>query len=201
MIKRKIHLYGDLAEKFGKVHEYAVNSIGEAIRAIEANFPGFRNHIKRDAEYYVVNGDEFDTGYGMDKESIFMEYKKGDFHICPVIGGGKNSSATFAVILGVILMVVSIWVPPAGVLGMKLITGGLVFSMGLGLVLTGVMGMLTPVPQVPEYGKRETPEERPSFLFDGPVNTVAQGGPVPLIFGELIVGSTIVSTALDVEDI
>ena len=33
------------------------------------------------------------------------------------------------------------------------------------------------------------PENRPSFLFNGAVNTSRQGNPVPLCYGQMVVGS------------
>ena len=63
---------------------------------------------------------------------------------------------------------------------------------GLSLLVTVIA--LTSVPRVGDYTQREPPESRPSYLFDGAVNTHAQGGVVPLIFGGPIrVGSTLVS--------
>ena len=52
-------------------------------------------------------------------------------------------------------------------------------------------------PSVQDYTERDAPEERASYLFDGAVNSQAQGGPVPLIFGGPIrVGSTVVSLGI-----
>jgi predicted phage tail protein len=103
-------------------------------------------------------------------------------------------------VLGVILMVASYWVPPAGALGYGLITSAVVFNVGLALFATGIMGIISPPPRIGDYGIQEKPEERPSFIFDGPVNTINQGGPVPLVYGHVIVGSTLVSSSLEVTD-
>ena len=201
MSLRNVFLYGILAEKYGKIHKFAVESVGEALRALESQFPGFRQDIKRDEYYYVACG-ELKKNNLMDKQSVFMNYKKGDFHICPeVCGAGGGLGGIFAAVLGAVLMVVSIWVPPAGVFGMQLLTGSMVFGLGLAMFASGILQMLSPTPEIPDYSGREKPDERPSYLFDGPVNTTEQGGPIPLIYGEVLVGSTIISTSLDVEDI
>jgi predicted phage tail protein len=48
----------------------------------------------------------------------------------------------------------------------------------------------------------ERPENRPSYSFDGAVNTTAQGSPVSVLYGgPLIVGSQVVSAGLSVEQI
>ncbi|MDD9822319.1 MAG: hypothetical protein OXU98_05470 [Gammaproteobacteria bacterium] len=49
-------------------------------------------------------------------------------------------------------------------------------------------------PAVPNYAERDAPENQASYLFDGPVNTQAQGGAVPLVVGgPMRVGSVTVS--------
>ena len=202
-MRRTIHLGGDLISHCNGLesHTLHVNSIGEAVRALDANYPGFKNKIKRDAEYYVLCGDELKEENAINDESIFMNFNKGDFHIIPKISGSKSMAAAIATtVLGVVLMVVSIYVPPAGALGYGLITQGLVFSIGLSLFASGILAAISPAPTVSNYGERESAEERPSFLFDGPGNTTEQGGPIPLIYGRMIVGSTLISSAMDAED-
>ena len=58
--------------------------------------------------------------------------------------------------------------------------------------------MLAPQPKTP--GAPERPENRPSYAFDGPVNTAAQGNPVPVCYGRLIVGSQVVSAGMMAEE-
>ena len=61
-------------------------------------------------------------------------------------------------------------------------------SMGVVLLLAGVASMLMPEP--PEGSNAESAQ---NYLFSGPVNNVKQGGPVPLVYGRAIVGSTTIS--------
>ena len=132
---RTIHLYGDLAEKYGKTHKLAVNSVGEALRALDANYPGFRRDIHRDEKYFVCAGDQLIEENTLDNDSVFLTFNdNNDFHICPEIAGaGGSGGSIFTMVLGAILMVASIWVPPAGLLGIKMLSAGLVFSLGLSL--------------------------------------------------------------------
>lgn len=66
---------------------------------------------------------------------------------------------------------------------------------GIGLLAAGVINMLTKTPEEPEIRARE----RTSYLFSGPTNTVNEGGPVPLGYGQLIVGSSVISASFEVE--
>ena len=54
---RKVHLLGEMGEKYGKEFKFVVTSVGEAIRALNANFPGFSKDIKKDGHYNVCVGD------------------------------------------------------------------------------------------------------------------------------------------------
>lgn len=191
---RNIHLLGELGEKYGKKFKFDVGSVGEALKAIDVNKPGFIKDIKKDEYYNVVVGDELDEKNALDEQTIMMKHKSGDIWIMPQIIGKK--SGILSAVLGAVLVVVGVVLSVYGFgIGSPLI------KLGAGMMLSGLAMMLTPTPGTPEYSEREKPDERPSFLFDGPVNTNEQGGAIPLIYGRMLIGSTVVSTAMDVEDI
>ena len=58
---------------------------------------------------------------------------------------------------------------------------------GASLAMQGISEMMMPGPEV------DGTEENKNFLFQGPVNTMTQGAPIPLAYGELIVGGAPVS--------
>lgn len=187
-MKRTVHLYGHLSKFIDKI-KLDVNSVGEAIRALEANFPGFIGEIKRDKKYRVVVGKDLKSGHPLDDTTVFMEFKKGDIFIMPIIAG---SGGFLRAVFGGVLIVASYIFPAAA---------PILKPLGVSLLLGGIAEMLTPTPTFQDYANREPPEERPSFLFTGPVNVVEQGGPVPVVYGQMIIGSTVVSAALDTEDV
>ena len=49
--------------------------------------------------------------------------------------------------------------------------------------------------------QQERPEERPSFIFNGAVNTMGQGGPVNLVYGRFLTGSAVVSAGTNAEQL
>ena len=79
------------------------------------------------------------------------------------------------------------------------VTGGAslaMFSAGFAMAFGGVAALLSKQPS----NKMTTVDNKDSYYFDGPQNTVAQGNPVPLIYGkEILVGSQIVSVKMSVE--
>lgn len=180
---RTIRLYGEMGNRFGRVHELAVNSAAEAIRALSIMLPGF--------EEYLVNAREkgFNFAVFLGKQNIGesqLRFPPGtsDIRIAPITRGSKRGGV-FQTIVGVVLMVASIWYPP-------------LFSVGLALTMGGVAQMLAPQP--PGLSAQDRPENRPSYSFNGPVNTSAQGNPVPILYGEMIVGSSVISAGVFAED-
>ncbi len=191
---RTVYVGGELGEKFGSQFRLYVKSVGDALRGINANKPGFIRSIKKDSHYNVTVG-TFTEESALDNSTVFMNHKKGDIWIMPSIEGAKSGIGT--VVLGAVLVVVGMTLTSYG-LGA---VGAPMMKMGVGMMISGVAMMLTPTPGAGDYNEREKPDERQSFIFDGPVNTTEQGGSIPIIYGQILMGSTVVSTALDVEQI
>lgn len=109
-----------------------------------------------------------------------------DIRIAPVPVGSK-SGGIFAVIIGIVLIVVGA------------VTGNAPLMMaGAGMLLSGAMMMMSP--QSKGLGTDESPENRPSYSFNGAVNTAAQGRCVPLAYGEVICGSAVISAGIYTEN-
>jgi len=73
------------------------------------------------------------------------------------------------------------------------------FGIGAGLVLSGVSGMLFPVPKMPEFSSEQDP--RLSFSFSGTQQTGRAGTPVPVVYGEIVTGSVVISGGIDTEQV
>jgi len=197
---RKVYLHGRLAEVFGSEFRFDVETAGEAIRALNANFRRFAEEL-REGAYRVVRGDP-ETGVDIDEKDL-NSFRLGaaDLHIVPYILGSKNSHAggTLKIILGVALIGTALFFS-GGTLSAPIGSGlfgsftyGNVAMVGVALALAGVATLLAP--------KRQDPYQQSSFILNGPSNSYAQGNPVPLIYGEVITGSQIISGALDIENI
>ena len=196
---KTVYLHGSLGECFGEAFELEVGSPAEAVRALTANLgPPFLAAL-RDGAFRVANGDD-----DLAAEQLLMTTGASTIHIEPVIAGAGD---VFKVIAGIALVAAAFIVPGAqglgaavpGFLGSALgVTYGSVALFGVSLALSGVGGLLAPTPGVSDYGERERPDARPSFVFNGAVNTLEQGGPVPLVYGQHRVGSVVVSGGLDV---
>lgn len=196
---RNVLLSGELGKKFGRRHRFAVNSPAEAVRALCANFPGFQEHLvdsgERGVGYRVLAGKE-----GVPLEQIGYPTGGSDIRIVPIVTGGKGG--IWMVVAGVALVAasfipglnVAVWAGAAGAAG-GVTFSGLALGIGMSLLLGGITQMLSPQPKT-GGGVRQT-----SYQFAGPVNSTQQGLPVPLGYGELIVGSAVVSGGVTIDQV
>ena len=198
-------LYGFLGRQFGRVHHYAIGSPAEAVRALCATRRGFRKAIVDGGAYRVLVG-------GKDALSAdrlpHPTSERETIRIVPVVAGAGRGFGQ--IIIGAALIIAAPYLGPvfgataatattAGVAGFAGITAGTFTAIGISLVLGGVSQFLFAPPK--PQGPADRPENRPSFGFDGAVNTAAQGNPVSILYGKLIVGSQVISAGLSVEQI
>jgi len=188
---KTIQLYGVLGKKFGRIHRFAVSSAAEAVSAMCSQFPGFEKFLMDSKE----NGLSYAVFYG--KNNIHQEELRncaGDkaIRFAPIVQGSKKNGV-FQVIAGIVLIVIGAVLTYFG-----FPIGPVLIKMGIGLVVGGVIQLLTPVPKGPNA--RERPENTPSYTFSGPVNTQAQGNPVPVLYGELFIGSAVISAGINAVD-
>lgn len=192
---KTIRLYGDMGKRFGRVHRFAIGSPAEAVRALMANYPAFRAYLANNLEtpFRVLVGKEAVGADQLADPAGSSEVIK----IVPLVVGAGNFGK---IILGAALIYFSagIAAPFAG-LG---VTAAGVASFGFSLILSGVSGLLFKPPKPKSAASSERPNNQPSYIFNGAVNTVAQGNAVPILYGgPMIVGSQVVSTGLSVEQI
>ena len=204
-----VKLHGKLAEEFGENWKLEVKSVSEVLRAIEANTGKFRKFIlenQYEFNYEVMinhksmsyNGGPI-TLENYAQSDLYVEF--GDelktVDIIPIIVGSKTALTW----IGAGAMFVGAFIfPPAAPF---LIAGG------LALAAAGVTMMLSkPPPLIPYQDQQATVNKQSaiggggggviSYLFNGPTNTVGEGGPVQVGYGELLVGSHNISTNYDI---
>ncbi|MQR02469.1 tail assembly protein [Glaciimonas soli] len=188
---RKIQLCGHLGKKFGRFFELDVSSPAEAIRALRANFPDFEAYMLAHSEpgYRVFVGKE-----SVDEAGLNLISSKSTIKIVPVVrGAGRGGIGQ--ILIGTLIVVAAFY---TGGASMAAFSGfsGMAMSFGASLLIGGVAQMLTKSPSV---GQLNSVNNRPSYAFNGPVNTVAQGNPVPILYGRLIVGSQVISAGMSID--
>lgn len=196
---REIRVYGRLA-KFLKrrVFRAEVASAAEAVRFLLANFPQLEKHMAE--QHYRVSVGDYDLAEGELHDPAGQQ----QIRIVPVMAG---AGAVGRIIAGVALIALASIVT-FGTVGGLFAAGALnsaVFGIGASLALGGVAQLLSPVPQItspasgPSGSSTAETEFDPqkSYSFSGIQNTSSQGVPVPLIYGETIVGSVVISASID----
>ena len=185
---REIRVYGRLAKFLGRrVFRAEVATAAEAVRFLLANFPQLEKHMA-DQHYRVSVG-----GYDLEESELQDPAGQQQINIVPVLAGAGTVGR---IIAGVALLAVGFLVPGIGALGVQLLVG-----VGASLVLGGVAQLLTPVPKIGPTpgatGANTDQDPRKSYSFSGIQQTSRQGVPVPVVYGETLVGSVVISAGVD----
>lgn len=192
---KTIILLGELGKRYGRKHLLDVKSPAEAVRALCANFKDFAAFVsssqERNVGYRVLNKRE-EVG-----EDELHNPASQRITIAPVVAGAGGTVGK--ILLGATLIAASLFVPGLAAVALFGTTtlATVAFGIGVSLALGGVAQMLAPQPK--STGPQE--EQQPSYVFNGAVNTSAQGQPVPVGYGRMIVGSAVISAGISVEDI
>lgn len=201
----KVKVYGHLAEHLGQsTFEALIRTPAEAVRFLVCNFPELRG-LMRDGYYKVAVG-QHDLQLADCPEQLHYPVGSSEVvSIIPVVtGAGGNRGGLGAILLGAALIGTAIFTGGTTLaLGVSGFSGGVgisaaVGNVGLALVLGGTAQLLTPTPEV--LGLDGDPRNDPNnFSFSGVQNTAREGVPVPVAYGEVIVGSVVISAGLNVE--
>jgi len=201
---KTIKLYGDLKEITGHSELDAhVNSVGDSIRFLLMNWPQLEAHMN--AQHYQVLTDGTDIGEDEIHYPVSEEIK-----IVPVIAGAGGN--TGKILLGAALIGLAFTTGGASFAALK--TGGIagafgaagvkswafsVAALGSGLILGGVTEMLFPTPKPEKFENDQDP--RISFDFAGTPNTSRAGTTHPIVYGEIMTGSTVISMNLTTDQV
>ena len=224
-MEKEIRLYGPLAKFIGQRKFLAeISSAGEAIRMLLANFPGLERHMAD--QYYKVIVDSHES----DLDEIHYPASQ-TIKIVPVLGGAGGGTGKILAGVALVAFALIAGPAAGGFLGLGASAFGtaatattaatgfvlgagaaaVIGSVGVALILGGVSQLLSPTPQLGQIGpasqSRNTTTEgtemdpQESYSFSGIQNTSRQGTPVPVVYGETIVGSVVISAGIDVDTI
>ena len=195
---RKVKLYGELADFIGhKELEAVINSTADAVSFLIHNFPKLEAHMVN-RYYQVLVGD-----YDIDETEIHDPIGQSDISIVPVItgaGGGVGKTLLGAALIGLAFATGGTTLAFSasgftGGIGISAIAGNL----GIGLTLIGVSELLFPLPKPQEFNNEEDP--RISFNFSGVQNTSRAGTSHPIVYGEIVTGSVVISAGIDTNQV
>jgi len=208
---REIRVYGELA-KFMGVRSFMAEArdVAEAVRYLLVNFAGLEAHMAQ-YDYCVLVG-----SYNIGEDEINHPVGQNVIRIIPAVAGGVTWKQIFGsgvgkVIVGALLIGAAFFTGGAsiGLLGLAapVAVSSVLAGVGISMALGGVSQMLTPVPRIappsmassgaaaysPQTMRESEMDPQKSYSFSGIQNTSVQGTPVPIIYGETVVGSVVIS--------
>ena len=176
----------------------------EAIRALATQLPSFRQKLNEG--WYQVRISGRDAGENELSARLNEPLANGAvIHVVPRLAGAK-SGGVFQAVLGAALIAVAWW-NPVGWLGAAAVSGlyaagasmtGILFSLGASMVLGGVAQMLAPKARTPTAASTDNGKQ--NTYFSSLDNMVAQGNVLPVLYGEMRVGSRVVSQEISTAD-
>ena len=178
----KIRLYGDL-KQYGDKFDLNIETAAEGLKGLCCQIKGLQQRIIDGWFRVRINGVDMTTDnlqFGL--HSRLPE--NAVIHIVPKVAGAKNGGI-FQFIAGAIMVVVGALTSWSG--------GGALMAAGIGMMIGGVAQMLTKMPKT----EIKSSESNRNTYFSNLDNTIAQGAPVPLIYGRMKIGSKVLSQGLE----
>ena len=187
----KITFHGSLGEALDqKVFELKIDSVSEGLRAVDILTKrklakAVVNNEKQNVKYKILTDEKplfsenIDDIEKVKNSEFFINKKYKTIDIVPVLEGAGEDAKDLTLVIG----------------------GGLLFGMGYVMenstmmmigafaFLTGMSNLLASPPEFEDFREIQQTNKKESFLFNGPVNTYNPGGPVPIGYGRVMVGS------------
>ncbi|EIB6857922.1 tail assembly protein [Acinetobacter baumannii] len=213
---KTIKLYGILGQKFGREFKLDVANTREAMRALSVQIAGFEHFMlhaheqglrfavflkgknssnkrgKKRPAIYDHETKRLITGDNIGEEQLDMHTEADTIHIVPRVMGAGGNNGILQLVLGAILIAAS-FIPGIGQAAQVALIGA-----GAGMAMGGVASMLMPKIDITQDQNQDG--NRANKGFGGAVTTVAQGNPVPILYGQREVGGFIVSAGQYPED-
>lgn len=177
---RKVYLEGEIAEKFGSEFSMNVSTFKEAISCFETNLEGFRKylidcHEKGIGFTCAVEGKALQT-----EEELFLKQNEGSFTIVAIPAGSKSAlGKIFAAIAIVAIMLTPGLREYFIASGSLTMLGTAAATLAVNLAIAGIQQLMAPDPSVDGIQQDE------SYLFQGSGQTILEGDPVPILYGQL----------------
>jgi predicted phage tail protein len=213
-----VKVYGALRKRLGQCRfQFEADTPAQAIKALCVNFPGLDKWLldsEQDGVSYRVSiGKEKVTAD--DLSPLAMPWSERQvFSITPVIAGAGRTGAMIGIGIG--LIAISFLLPGAGIFGAGMgifgplapatiatltTVGNIVSMVGASLVLGGIAQLISPQQTYSSAERGKEAARFESFTFSGITNTVQQGMPVPICYGRAYIGSAVISSGLDVDQL
>ena len=179
---KTVKLYGDLADFVGwKEQKAEVRNTVEVMRFLRCNHPELETYMMD--KYYRVDMGGYDA-----TENDLLNPIKDEIKIIPVVEGAFIFALLGAALIGAGKTFLA-----------KTFLASIAVNLGVGLILTDVTNYLTPKPK--PMSSLEPEDATVNFAFSGVTNVSRAGVALPLVYGDIFVGSINVSNGIDTDQI
>lgn len=186
-----IRFHGVLRERFGKEYRLQVNSVKEGMQLLAVQIPGLEQFLLNAHKYGLRFAVFTDKRKTISEQEIEMNTAAELIRIIPVVEGA-GGNGIFQTILGAVMIVIG---AVAMYFGQP--WGASLIGAGIGMMVGGIAQMLMPQTQTEDSN---SDGNRTNYGFGAAVTTVAQGNPVPLLYGEFEVGGFVLNGGQYPED-
>ena len=205
-----VYLKGDMGERFGEKWSMNVANVQDIFKLIECQREGFKQYmldcVENGVDFTVQRGEEF-----IDETELMLSLGKEDITVTAVPAGSKGNvgkliMAAIMIYTGYYLVQGAAMTPALGSVAGEVMgtTSAKIMTVGSNLGKAGKLLGYTAMALGTSLGLRTIGEmmlpdakdpEDDSHLFGGPLNTTTQGGAVPILYGEMMVGGHIINSS------
>ncbi len=214
-----VRLLGELGQRYGVEHRYTnLRTPAEAIKLLCINHPELQREL--------ITAHEHGIGYRVIQAETDLDYPdlrlpigQHDLIVTPVIAG--SGGGVGRILIGAALVAGAFFTGGAtiGLLGLAapIAVSTALGAIGASLILGGVSQLLSPQPTIGNLGSNrlgsgdslstDGPQSvtrgtdgRQSYAYTGAANTVGVGATIPVAYGEVLIGSQLLSANVDVTD-
>ena len=215
-----VRLLGELGQRYGVEHRYTnLRTPAEAIKLLCINHPELQQELITAHEhgigYRVIQADT-----DLDYPDLRLPIGQHDLIVAPVIAG-SGGGGVGRILIGAALVAGAFFTGGAtiGLLGLAapIAVSTALGTIGASLILGGVSQLLSPQPTIGNLGSNrlgsgdslstDGPQSvtrgtdgRQSYAYTGAANTVGVGATIPVAYGEVLIGSQLLSANVDVTD-
>lgn len=182
-----VKFYGNL-KQYGDKYKINADTAQEALNCLYIQIKGLKDEIRKGFFRVRINKKDITDKtlqFGLQSQLSHDSV----IHIVPMTAGAKNGGF-LSIIAGVVLVAVGIYGNITGGWGTPFI------SAGIGMMVGGVAQMLIKIPKM----DNTLDESKKNTSFSSLENTIAQGSPIPLAYGLMMVGSKVCSQGVETMD-
>ena len=218
-MERNVYLEGEMGVRFGREFQIAADSFTDVFRCLKCNFSGFMPYLQECHEKNIGFILEVEGRPIRNEAEALLLYREGDMIITPVPAGSKSGPAKILAAVAITVMTAGMGAAALGMTATSVATGATVtgfgaaftsmgaftaalggalgaggtlgvltqvgLGLGINLALGGIQQMMAPDPSTDN-------QQDESYIFQGSKQNIAEGDPVPVLYGELrIPGRTI----------